>query len=97
MNLYFCVRSQNNVDPVIDDLLDVHSIQLEAKLQSQRMQLCIACGLVAKLHGSGRAMGKPVDLLDRRLLWAVNHLGLRFFQPDLGGLGLQNLIRHPGA
>ena len=42
-------------------------------------------------------MGRPVDLLDCRLLWAVNHLGLRIFQPDLGGLGLQNLVRHPGA
>ena len=28
---------------------------------------------------------------------AVDNLGLHLFQPDLGGLGLQNLIRHPGT
>ena len=91
MNLHF------RVDPVIDDLRDDHSVRLGAKLQNQRMQLCIARGLVAKLYGLGRAMGRPVDLLDRRLLWAVNHLGLRIFQPDLGSLGLQNLVRYPTA
>ncbi len=27
----------------------------------------------------------------------VDQLGFHLFQPDLGGLGLQNLVGHPGA
>ncbi len=32
----------------------------------------------------------------RRRAGPVDDLGLHFLQPDLGGLGLQYLVRHPG-